>query len=145
VCELLALSTTRPARLTFSLQTLAQRASASGTTHDGWGVAFYQGNDVALFREPSAASGSPLVHFLSATTLATSHIRHATHGAIQLSNTQLARASAAAATVAPCGAAGSLVAASRVCDDGQIGGRSFWCLALGHDVKMARYRDLFGD
>jgi hypothetical protein len=137
VCELLVLSTTRPARLTFALQTLAQRASASGTTHDGWGVAFYQGNDVALFREPSAASGSPLV--------ATSHIRHATHGAIQLSNTQLARASAAAATVAPCGAAGSLVAASRVCDDGQIGGRSFWCLALGHDVKMARYRDLFGD
>jgi predicted glutamine amidotransferase len=56
------------------LQTLAKRGSASGTTHDGWGVAFYQGNDVALFREPFAASGSPLVHFLECNDLG--HLAH---------------------------------------------------------------------
>lgn len=92
MCELLALSSSRPAQLTFSLQTLAARGGASGSTHDGWGVAFYQGKDVALFREPSAAADSALVQFLEsqgpATDLAISHIRHATQGSVTLANTQ---------------------------------------------------------
>jgi predicted glutamine amidotransferase len=92
VCELLALSTSEPAQLTFSLHTLAAHGSAAGIAHDGWGVAIYQGNDVALFREPSAAAESELVRFLEChgprTKLAISHIRHATWGAVQFSNTQ---------------------------------------------------------
>jgi len=92
MCELLALSSSTPARLTFSLQTLAARGGASGSSHDGWGVAFYQGNDVALFREPAAAADSALVRFLEtegpATHLAISHIRHATQGDVSLANTQ---------------------------------------------------------
>lgn len=92
MCELLALSTSRPARLTFSLHTLASRGGLSGNTHDGWGVAFYQGNDVALFREPVAADGSALVSYLEtqgpSTNLAISHIRHATQGTVQFANTQ---------------------------------------------------------
>ena len=92
MCELLALSSSRPAHLTFSLHTLAARGSAAGSTHDGWGVAFYQGKDVALFREPGAAADSALVRFLEsqgpATDLAISHIRHATRGTVTLANTQ---------------------------------------------------------
>lgn len=92
MCELLALSTSLPARLTFSLHTLALRGGLSGTTHDGWGVAFYQGHDVALFREPLAADGSALVSFLEtqgpSTNLTISHIRHATQGTVQFVNTQ---------------------------------------------------------
>jgi glutamine amidotransferase len=92
MCELLALSTSQPARLTFSLRTLASRGGPNGTTHDGWGVAFYQGHDVALFREPLAAEGSTLVRYLEtqgpSTNLAISHIRHATQGTVQFSNTQ---------------------------------------------------------
>lgn len=92
MCELLALSSSSPARLTFSLQTLAARGGASGSSHDGWGVAFYQGTDVALFREPAAAADSALVRFLEtegpATHLAISHIRHATQGGVSLANTQ---------------------------------------------------------
>lgn len=92
MCELLALSMSQPARLTFSLHTLAARGGEDGTTRDGWGVAFYQGDDVALFREPAAAGNSALVRYLEtegpATTLALSHIRHATQGGVQLSNTQ---------------------------------------------------------
>ena len=92
MCELLALSTSQPARLTFSLRTLASHGSMTSTTHDGWGVAFYQGADVALFREPLAADGSALVSFLEnqgpSTNLAISHIRHATQGTVQFSNTQ---------------------------------------------------------
>jgi predicted glutamine amidotransferase len=92
MCELLALSSSSPARLTFSLQALAARGGVSGSSHDGWGVAFYQGTDVALFREPAAAADSALVRFLEtqgpATHLAISHIRHATQGRVSLANTQ---------------------------------------------------------
>jgi glutamine amidotransferase len=62
------------------------------TTRDGWGVAFFQDEDVALFREPFAAGNSELVRYLEShgpsTTLAISHIRHATRGAMTLANTQ---------------------------------------------------------
>jgi predicted glutamine amidotransferase len=92
MCELLALSSAQSVRLTFSLHTLASHGGAAGIAHDGWGVAFYQGEDVALFREPGAAADSALVRFLEchgpSTKLAVSHIRHATWGAVQLSNTQ---------------------------------------------------------
>lgn len=92
MCELLAMSASQPARLTFSLQTLAARGGMEGRMHDGWGVAFYQGQDVALFRESAPAADSALVHFLEsqgpATDLAISHIRHATRGAVTLANTQ---------------------------------------------------------
>ncbi len=86
------MSSRRSTQLTFSLQTLAAHSAGASTTRDGWGVAFYQGSDAALFREPTAASDSPLVRFLQSngpsTTLAISHIRHATRGAVDLSNTQ---------------------------------------------------------
>lgn len=92
MCELLAMSSSQPERLNFSLHVLALHSGDMGSLHDGWGVAFYQGNDVALFREPNAAENSPLVKFLETkgpmTTLAISHIRHATRGALHLSNTQ---------------------------------------------------------
>jgi glutamine amidotransferase len=92
MCELLALSSLQPARLTNSLRALAARGSAANGAHDGWGVAFYQGRDVALFREAAAAADSPLVHYLEsqgpAAGLAISHIRHATRGDLSLANTQ---------------------------------------------------------
>jgi predicted glutamine amidotransferase len=63
-----------------------------GVAPDGWGVAFYAGYDVALFREPAPAAHSPLVQHLEdqgpRTHLAISHIRHATRGAVTLANTQ---------------------------------------------------------
>ncbi|MDI1342097.1 class II glutamine amidotransferase [Polaromonas sp.] len=92
MCELLALSTSGPARLTFSLHTLASRGGATGISRDGWGVAFYLGQDVALFREPLAAGDGPRVRYLEtqgpSTHLAISHIRHATQDAVSFSNAQ---------------------------------------------------------
>ena len=92
MCELLALSSSRPARLTFSLRTLASHGAIDGTSPDGWGVAFYQGEDVALFREAAPAGDSALVRYLETggpiTRLAISHIRRATQGAVTLANTQ---------------------------------------------------------
>ena len=92
MCELLALSTSQPVRLSLSLHTLASHGGAAGSTHDGWGVAFYQGKDVALFREPLAAADSALVRYLEShgpeSNLVISHIRHATRGTVRFSNTQ---------------------------------------------------------
>lgn len=92
MCELLAMSSRHPVHLTFSLEKLAAHGASTGGHRDGWGAAFYQDNDVALFREPAAAGDSPLVRFLQAqgpsTQLAISHIRRATRGAVALSNTQ---------------------------------------------------------
>ncbi len=86
------MSSLRRAQLNFSLETLASHSAGGSTTRDGWGVAFYQGNDAELYREPAAASDSPLVRFLQSqgpsTTLAISHIRHATRGVVSLGNTQ---------------------------------------------------------
>jgi predicted glutamine amidotransferase len=92
MCELLAISSRAPTRLSISLEALAARSGPGYSTRDGWGVAFYQGRDVALFREATAASDSALVRLLGSTgpstQLAISHIRHATHGALTLANTQ---------------------------------------------------------
>ena len=92
MCELLAISSRRSTRLTFSLATLVKHSAPGNSNRDGWGAGFYQGNDVALFREPEAASDSPLVRLLEtqgpSTSLAVSHIRHATMGAVNLANTQ---------------------------------------------------------
>jgi predicted glutamine amidotransferase len=92
MCELLAMSTRHAAHLTFSLEALASHSGPTSGTRDGWGAAYYQGNDVAQFREIIAASNSPLVHFLQqqgpSTSLAISHIRRATLGAVAFSNTQ---------------------------------------------------------
>ena len=92
MCELLAMSTRHAAHLTFSLEALASHTGPTSGTRDGWGAAYYQGTDVAQFRELIPASNSPLVRFLEqqgpSTTLAISHIRRATLGAVTFSNTQ---------------------------------------------------------
>lgn len=92
MCELLALSCRYPARLTSSLTGLASRAQeAVSRNRDGWGSAFYQGADVALYRDTSPADQSPQVPWLEAhgpeTTLSMAYIRHATQGPVELANT----------------------------------------------------------
>ncbi|PCI42995.1 MAG: class II glutamine amidotransferase, partial [Alphaproteobacteria bacterium] len=58
---------------------------------DGWGVAFYDGNDVSLFREPEPVSESKLVQYIEQNSppspMIISHIRRATHGDRILCNT----------------------------------------------------------
>ncbi len=92
MCELLAMSSAQPTRLSVSLQILAARGGSTASTRDGWGAAYYQGLDLALFREPTAAADSALAHYLETqgpmTSIAISHIRHATRGAVTLANTQ---------------------------------------------------------
>jgi len=81
-----------PARLTTSLTGLASRAQeAVSRNRDGWGAAFYQGADIALYRDTLSADESSQVPWLEAhgpeTTLSMAYIRHATQGRTELANT----------------------------------------------------------
>ena len=68
------------------------RGSQQGGNPDGWGVAYYEGVDVLLLREPAPAAESPMVQFLDRhaprSELIISHVRRATYGDRKLANTQ---------------------------------------------------------
>ena len=92
MCELFAMSSRFPTSVGFSLETLARRGGHDGPHKDGWGVAYFEENDVFLLREPSPAAESGLVRFMEAngppSDLVLSHIRLATQGETALRNTQ---------------------------------------------------------
>ena len=92
MCELFCLSSHRPTRTTFSLRHFAAHGAPTTRNIDGWGVAFHDGRDVRLYKEPEPAGDSPLLAFverhLHPTHLLISHIRRATVGGNSLANTQ---------------------------------------------------------
>lgn len=92
MCELFCLSSHLPTRATFSLHTFASHGAPGGTAVDGWGIAFYDGCDVRLYKEPEPAGDSAWLAFIErrrpASRLILSHIRRATKGAISFANTQ---------------------------------------------------------
>lgn len=92
MCELFALSSRRPATVRFSLQEFSRHGGLSGSHKDGWGIAWYEGGDVRLVKEPGPAADSACVRFVQdhppASTLVVSHIRRATQGAHSLANCQ---------------------------------------------------------
>ena len=92
MCELFCLSSHLPTRAILSLRKFAQRGGYGSASVDGWGLAFYDGRDVRLYKEPEPAGDSAWLSFIEARRLPSrlilSHIRHATQGAIALANTQ---------------------------------------------------------
>ncbi|MDE2364291.1 MAG: class II glutamine amidotransferase [Hyphomicrobiales bacterium] len=92
MCELFAMSSRIPTTISLSMRTLASRGAVGSHLADGWGVAFYEGNDVRVLREPEPAADSDWLAFANArgvrSHIAIAHIRHATQGEISLANTQ---------------------------------------------------------
>ncbi len=92
MCELFCLSSRLPTRASFSLKAFAARGGPSGRNVDGWGLAFHDGREARLYKEPEPASDSRWLGFIEERQLPTrlliSHIRHALRGAIALANTQ---------------------------------------------------------
>ena len=92
MCELLAVSSRFPTRVTFSLEEFSRHGGQSGPHADGWGVAFYEGRAVQIYREIEPAAQSEWMHFLCQhqhqSKCVISHIRKATHGELALRNTQ---------------------------------------------------------
>lgn len=92
MCELFGLSSNRAVTLTLSLQVLARHGGLEGPHKDGWGVAYYEQNDVRLIKDAGAAAKSEWIRFLDRhrlrSALILSHIRKATQGRRTYSNTQ---------------------------------------------------------
>ena len=92
MCELFAMSSQLPTSISFSLETLARRGGAEGPHRDGWGIAFYEGRDVLLLREPCSASESEWVPHIEQhgppSEQVILHLRLATNGEASLQNTQ---------------------------------------------------------
>lgn len=91
MCELLAISASAPVDVKLSLSRLAAHGGPAGQP-DGWGIAFAEGNDTHVWRDPHAAAGSPWVECLQKSPirskLVIAHIRRAMQGGISLANTQ---------------------------------------------------------
>ena len=92
MCELLGLSARLPTTLRVCLGEFARRGGGSGPHKDGWGVAWYEDQDVRLVKESVAAHGSACLGFIREnpfeTRLAIAHIRRATQGGPSLRNSQ---------------------------------------------------------
>jgi predicted glutamine amidotransferase len=92
MCELFAMSARFPTTVHLSLEELARHGGGTGPHRDGWGLAFAEGGDALVVREPGAANGSPWIAFLQHSDLRSSlvvaHIRRATQGPRLLRNTQ---------------------------------------------------------
>ena len=80
-----------PTDIRFSFSGLIRRAGATGPHADGWGVAFHDGADCRVFRDPEPGAHSPLAAFLRQhpikSRIAVSHIRRANRGRVAAANT----------------------------------------------------------
>ena len=84
MCELFCLSSRKPTRASFSVRKFAAHGAAPTGNVDGWGVAFHEGHEVRLYKEPEPANDSPWLAFIEKRTLPAhllvSHIRRAHFG-----------------------------------------------------------------
>ena len=92
MCELFAMCSRYPATVQMSLEEFSRNGGLSGPHKDGWGIAWYDERDVRLIKEARPAAASACVRFIQstpfATSLAISHVRKATRGAVALRNCQ---------------------------------------------------------
>ena len=92
MCELLGLSSNAPATVNLSLPKLAEHGATAGRYADGWGIGYYDGLDVRLLKESTAAADSDLVRFITnhdlRSLLVIAHTRRATRGARSYPNAQ---------------------------------------------------------
>jgi len=92
MCELFAVSSSFPACVNVCLQEFQQHGGFHNKVTDGWGMAFFEGNDARIIREAEAAYQSQHMDFIRSHNYASSymlsHIRQATVGETRLQNTQ---------------------------------------------------------
>lgn len=91
MCELFAMSSRIPTSVSFSFAAFSKHGGVTGPHKDGWGIAYFDGPDVRLFRESDAAGNSAFVQFIRenrfVSNMVISHIRLATQGEVALKNT----------------------------------------------------------
>lgn len=91
MCELLAMSSERPATVNLALGVLARHGGGDGPDKDGWGISYFEDGDVRLIKDAAPAFASPWIGFVEGLSLRSqlvfAHIRRATTGAVALRNT----------------------------------------------------------
>ena len=92
MCELFAMSSLYPTTVTFSLNEFSKHGGFNGPHKDGWGVAYYEENDVRILKDEKSAATSPYLECVKSnqykSKIVFSHIRRATQGKISYPNTQ---------------------------------------------------------
>ena len=91
MCELFAMSSAVAASVTYSLEAFARHGGLTAGNKDGWGICYYEHEDIRLIKEPEPASTSPWVQFIAEQKLASNcviaHVRLASRGRPHLENT----------------------------------------------------------
>ncbi|MDO4698923.1 MAG: class II glutamine amidotransferase [Pasteurellaceae bacterium] len=91
MCQLLGMNCNTPTDITFSFEGFRRRAGLTDQHTDGFGIAFFEGKGVRIFRDNRPGASSPmadlvsLYHIKSYNVIA--HIRKATCGEVNLENT----------------------------------------------------------
>lgn len=84
MCELFAMSSLVDATVRLSLEEFSRHGGLTDKHRDGWGIAYYEGNDARIFKEAAPASGSAFIRLIQehppASHIVVSHIRLATQG-----------------------------------------------------------------
>jgi predicted glutamine amidotransferase len=91
MCELFAMSSHKPAAVSYSLNEFSRNGSKLRDNRDGWGIAFARDREPLLVKEPHPANDSAWVKFIAEqqirTTAMIAHVRHATRGHNTMENT----------------------------------------------------------
>ena len=92
MCELLAVCSAQATTLDLEWAEFSSHGSQDSGNPDGWGVGYYRGLDVALFREPQPGADSACANLLDRcappSPIAIAHVRRAVRGAAVLANCQ---------------------------------------------------------
>jgi len=90
VCELFGVSSSKPVRVKYSLHAFAEHGGLLHPNKSGWGIAYHEGTDALLIKEPEPASDSPWVRFIETqpltSTCIVAHVRYATAGTPSFAN-----------------------------------------------------------
>lgn len=91
MCQLLGMNCNTPTDITFSFEGFRRRAGLTDHHTDGFGIAFFEGKGVRIFRDNRPGASSPVADLVSEFKIKSfnviSHIRKATRGDINLENT----------------------------------------------------------
>ena len=91
MCELFGVSSSAAVEVKYSLHAFAEHGGLIHPNKSGWGIAYHEGKDALLIKEPAPASDSPWVRFIEnqplTSTRIVAHVRYATAGAPAFANT----------------------------------------------------------
>ncbi|WP_443091298.1 class II glutamine amidotransferase [Basfia succiniciproducens] len=91
MCQMLAMNCNTPTDIVFSFEGFRRRAGMTDSHSDGFGIAFFEGKGVRVFRDDQPGAVSPIAdcvkqyHIKSLNVIA--HIRKATQGVVNIENT----------------------------------------------------------